>query len=121
MEVHAVPAHRSAKPAKSADQPQPSGVRQNAGSKSSGKPRSASSGAGFESAKSRYGTAAWNRRQYHACRSGVVLESRKYGSPIVAPSRSRMLAIGCASSPRGFQPFEARIGRETSETASKPL
>src|SRR6185503_1235878 len=67
IETHAVPAQSSAKAAKSADQPQPSCVRSNAGSNSSGKPSSASSEAKFESAKSRYGTAAWKRRQYQAC------------------------------------------------------
>src|SRR5438874_1370203 len=79
IDSHAVPAHSSAKPAKRNDQPQPRLFRSKAGSKSSGKPSSASSEAKLERANSRYGTTVRKRRQYHACRSGVVVESRKYG------------------------------------------
>jgi hypothetical protein len=47
----------------------------------------------------------------------VVVESRKYGRPMVTKSRSRMRVIG-SSSPCGFQPLEARIGSESSDTPS---
>src|SRR3990167_5332370 len=66
----------------SADQPQPSCLRSKNGSNRSGKPISASSEAKLESANKRYGTALRNLPQYQAWSSGVVVESRKYGSPI---------------------------------------
>src|SRR6478672_120994 len=115
LDIHAVPAQRSANAANRIDQPQPSWLRSNTGSNSTGKPSSASSEAKFESANRRYGTALRKRRQYQDCRSGVVVESRKYGRPMVATRSSRMREIG-SSSPRGFQPLEAMIGRQASET-----
>jgi hypothetical protein len=77
MDNHAVPAQRNANPAKTNDHAQPSVFRSNAGSNSAGKPRSARSEARLESAKSRYGTTLRKRRQYHAWRSGVVVDRRK--------------------------------------------
>ena len=118
-ETQAVAAQISTNAAYSVDHIQPSWGSVNRGSNSTGKPSSASSDAKFESANRRYGTTAWKRRQYHACSSGVVVDSRKYGSPIVAVSSSRIRAIG-ASSPRGFHSGEARIGSSSSEAASSP-
>src|ERR671913_1357967 len=66
IDSHAVTAHSTANPANRNDQPQPSVVRSNAGSNSTGKPSSASSDAKLESANNRYGTALWKRRQYQA-------------------------------------------------------
>src|SRR5687767_649416 len=76
MESQAVPAQRSAKAAKTNDQPQPSAFRSSAGSNSAGNPRSASSEARLERANRRYGTTVRKRRQYHAWRRGVVVDSR---------------------------------------------
>jgi len=70
-------APRTAKAPYRKDQLQPIARRSNAGSSNSGKPSSASREAKFDSANSRYGTALLKRRQYHDCRSGVVVESKK--------------------------------------------
>src|ERR1041384_3500653 len=127
IDIHAVPAQRSANTAKRSDQPQPSWLRSNSGSNSTGKPSSARSEAKLESANRGDGPAPRKRRQYQDCSGGVVVESRKYGRPIVATSRTRMREIG-SSSPRGFQPLEAMIGRQargaarsaTSSTGRRP-
>src|SRR5262245_25298585 len=118
VDNQAVSAHRPAKTTKTVDQPQPSCPRSKVGSKSRGKPKRASSEAKFESAKRRYGTALRKRRQYHDWSKGVVVESRKYGSPIVTASRIRIREIG-SSLPRGFQPLEAMMGRNARETARR--
>src|SRR5688572_18741337 len=77
IDNHAVPAQRSAKETNRNDQPHPRLFRSKVGSKRIGKPSKASSEARLESANSRYGTTLLNLRQYHACSSGVVVESRK--------------------------------------------
>jgi hypothetical protein len=76
-EVHATAAQASTKATYIADQAQPSCGSDSHGSASTGKPSSASSEAKFDSANRRYGTAVRKRRQYHACSSGVVVDSRK--------------------------------------------
>ena len=115
-----VAAHTPTNTTYSADQPQPRAARSNHGSSRTGKPSSASSDAKFDSANSRYGTALRKRRQYQDCSSGVVVDSRKYGRPIVAASSSRMRSVG-SSSPCGFQVEDARIGSDSSETASSTM
>ena len=45
-----------------------------------------------------------------------MVDSRKYGSPIVATSKSRMRSTG-SSLPCGFHELEAMIGRQASDTA----
>jgi hypothetical protein len=47
------------------------------GSIRKGKPSSASKEAKFDSANSRYGAAAWKRREYQAPTNGVVVASKK--------------------------------------------
>ena len=113
-------AHSNANAPYAIDHAQPSSIRPNHGSSSTGNPSSASNDAKFDSANNRYGTAALNRRQYHDCSSGVVVDSRKYGRPIVTASNSRMRTIG-SSSPRGFQSADARIGSVASDNTSKPI
>ena len=49
----------------------------------------------FESANSRYGRPPLCIREYHACSSGLVEESRKYGSPTVTASSATMRSEGC--------------------------
>ena len=120
IDAHPVAAQTPANTTYSADQPQPSCARSNHGSSRIGKPSSASSDAKLDSANSRYGTALRKRRQYQDCNSGVVVDSRKYGRPIVAVSSSRMRSVG-SSSPCGFQLVEARIGSDSSDTASSTM
>src|SRR5260370_40451625 len=66
MESHAVPAQSSAKAANRNDHAQPRLVRSNAGSNSSGKPRSASSEAKFDSTQRREGSAVRKSLHVHA-------------------------------------------------------
>ena len=54
---------------------------------------------------------SWYARANHACTSGLVDESRKYGRPMVAKSSRRMRATGL-SPPAGFQPGSGEIGRK---------
>ena len=94
IDSHAVMPQSSANPANRNDQPQPSAVKSNAGSNSTGKPSSASSDARLESANSRYGTALWKRRQYQAWserRGGRKQEVRQ-------ADRRHQQAAGCAGS-----------------------
>jgi len=55
----------------------------------------------LESENSRYGM-RFSVVAYHTCTSGPVVDSMKYGSPIVAASSSRIRATG-SSAPVGFQ------------------
>src|SRR5262249_51050359 len=64
----------------------------------------------LESAKRRYGIPPVWVRAYHACSSGLVEESRKYGSPTVTLSRARMVSDGCPK-PCVFQATPGMMGR----------
>ena len=63
---------------------------------------SASIDARFDSANSRYGLAPCRARANQTWTSGLVVDSRKYGSPMVAASRPRISHDGF-SAPVGFQ------------------
>ena len=114
--IHAVAGAEQRKRARTAiDQPQPALRVRSTARTAPDKPSSASSDAKFDSANRRYGTALGKRRQNHACTSGW---SSTAGS--TAGRWSRRGAAGSAqigsSSPRGFQPRRAMIGRQASDT-----
>src|SRR5262245_24042518 len=96
-EFHAVATQTTTNAAYNIDQLHPSCGSESCGSNSTGKPSNAVSDARLERANNRYGTTLRNRCQYQACNSGVVVESRKYGRPIVAVRSNRMRRMGASS------------------------
>ena len=70
---------------------------------------SASSEARFESANSRYGLAPNRLLLNHACTSGLNVDIRKYGKPMVAAKSNRIRGPG-SSSPPGFHEMSGMIG-----------
>src|ERR1019366_3279224 len=89
------------------------------GSTKNGKLTSASNDPKFESANKRYGIPDPERRTYHACNNGLVEDSRKYGKPIVAPSKIRMRNVGspaCVGRHMGF----GKIGSRKQLAPSSP-
>ena len=73
----------------------------------------------FESAYNRYGMAPWNRRAYHACSRGPVVDSRKYGRPTVTASNPRIRSVG-SSPPVGFHEVLGYTGSASALTSSRP-
>src|SRR5437762_1534596 len=71
----------------------------------------------LDSANKRYGMPEPERRTYQACSSGLVAESRKYGSPMVAASSARIRRVGSPTSD-GFQCGEGRMGSSAALAAS---
>ena len=74
----------------------------------------------MDSANRRYGFAPGRARANQACTSGLVAESRRYGSPTAAPSSSRMALTG-SSSPSGFQLSAGAIGSVAAAAASSAM
>jgi hypothetical protein len=85
------------------------------GSRRKGYVKSPARDAAFDSANRRYGVVL--NRKYHACNSGLVVASRKYGSPTVLDRSRRMRRAG-SPSPL-FHAGDAITGRLRRLKASK--
>ena len=90
------------------------------GSSAKGYPSSASIDARLESANNRYGLFPGKLRANHACTSGLVVDSRKYGRPMVAARRPRMRSEGL-SLPSGFHCAPGTIGSSAQLKASSAM
>src|SRR5688572_28148109 len=91
--------------------------RVSSGSTRNGYDTSASSDPAFESAYRRYGLRPGFTRLNHACVSGPVVDSTKYGSPIVTASSARICRVG-ASASWACQRDDGTIGSSASAASS---
>jgi hypothetical protein len=74
----------------------------------------------FDSANKRYGMPARLWRAYHACSSGLVEESRRYGAPTVTASSARMRSEGLPAA-TVFHAALGTIGNAARLAANTPI